>query len=65
MCAISLADGPGWAWIMLNVLPIEPLLQLTALASRSYRIRLQMINDTIDFLLNQPQQQGTASSNDE
>jgi hypothetical protein len=48
---------------MLNLLPIEQLLQLTALASRSFRIRLQMINDTIDFLLNQ--QQGTAPSNDE
>jgi hypothetical protein len=42
---------------MLNLLPIQQLLQLTALASRSLRIRLQMINDTIDFLLNQQQQQ--------
>lgn len=39
---------------MLNLLPIEQLLQYTALASRSFRIRLQMINDTMDFLLNQP-----------
>lgn len=39
---------------MLNLLPIDPLLQYTALASRSFRIRLQMINDTMDFLLNQP-----------
>jgi len=54
-------DGPSWAWIMLNLLPIEQLLQYTALASHSFRIRLQMINDTIDFLLNQ-QQQTTASS---
>lgn len=48
-----LADGPSWAWIMLNLLPIEQLLQYTALASRSCRIRLQMINDTMNFLLNQ------------
>ena len=54
---IDLVDGPSWAWIMLNVLPIEQLLQYTALASRSFRIRLQMINDTIDFQLNQQQQQ--------
>ena len=39
---------------MLNLLPIDQLLQYTALASRSYRVRLQMINDTMDFLLNQP-----------
>ena len=39
---------------MLNLLPIDQLLQYTALASRSFRIRLQMINDTMDFLLNQP-----------
>ena len=46
---IYLADGPNWAWIMLNLLPIEQILQYTALASRSYRIRLQMINDAIEF----------------
>jgi hypothetical protein len=53
---------------MLNLLPIEQLLQYTALASRSFRIRLQMINDTIDFLLNQQQhqqQQTTAPSTNE
>ncbi|CAF3835159.1 unnamed protein product, partial [Adineta steineri] len=53
----GLVDGPSWTWIMLNVLPIEPILQYTALASQSLRIRLQMINDTIDFQLNQQQQQ--------
>ena len=50
-----LADGPSWAWIMLNLLPIDPLIQYTALASQSYRIRLQIINDVIDFLNNQQQ----------
>lgn len=59
-------DGPNWAWLMLNLLPIEQLFQYTALASRSYRVRLQMINDAIDFLHNQQQQQPTtASSNNE
>jgi hypothetical protein len=38
---------------MLNLLPIEPDLQYNALASQSFRIRLQMINDTMDFLLSQ------------
>jgi len=42
---------------MLNLLPIDQLLQYTALASHSLRVRLQMINDTMDFLLNQQQQQ--------
>jgi hypothetical protein len=42
---------------MLNLLPIEQLLQYTALASQSYRIRLEMINNAIDFLNNQQQQQ--------
>jgi len=56
-------DGPSWAWIMLNLLPIEPDLQYTALMSQSFRTRLQMINDTIDFLLSQ--QQTTASTIDE
>jgi len=42
------------------------LLQYTALASQSFRIRLQMINDAIDFLLNHQQQQTTTTlSNDE
>ncbi|CAF0857936.1 unnamed protein product [Rotaria sordida] len=62
-------DGPSWAWIMLNLLPIEELLQYTALASQSFRIRIQMINDAIDFLLNQQQpqqqQQTTAISNNQ
>lgn len=39
---------------MLDLLPIDQLLKYTALASRSFRIRLQMINDTMEFLLNQP-----------
>jgi hypothetical protein len=47
-----LADGPSWTWIILNLLPIEPELQYTALSSQSFRIRLQMINNTMDFLLN-------------
>lgn len=46
---------------MLNLLPIEQLLQYTALASRSCRVRLQMINDTMDFLLNQPVAGGAAA----
>lgn len=50
-----LADGPSWAWIMLNLLPIDPLIQYTALASQSFRIRLQIINDVIDFLNHQNQ----------
>ncbi|CAF2815635.1 unnamed protein product [Rotaria sp. Silwood2] len=62
-------DGPSWAWIMLNLLPIEELLQYTALASQSFRIRIQMINDAIDFLSNQQQQQEqeqtTATSNNQ
>jgi Lon protease-like protein len=45
-------DGPSWTWIILNLLPIEPELQYTALSSQSFRIRLQMINNTMDFLLN-------------
>jgi len=40
---------------MLNLLPIEPDLQYTALISQSFRARLQIINDTIDFLLSQQQ----------
>lgn len=44
-------DGPSWAWIMLNLLPIEHDLQYTILTSRSFRVRLQIINDTIDFLM--------------
>jgi hypothetical protein len=47
---------------MLNLLPIDQLLQYTALASRSFRVRLQMINDAMDFLLNQQQQQQTTVS---
>jgi hypothetical protein len=51
---------------MLNLLPIEQLLQYTALASRSYRVRLQMINDAVDFQQNQQQQQtSTVSSSNE
>ena len=42
---------------MLNLLPIESDLQYTLLTSQSFRMRLQMINDTIDFLLNNHQQQ--------
>lgn len=44
---------------MLNLLPIESDLQYTALMSQSFRTRLQMINDTIDFLTNQQQRQET------
>jgi len=55
-------DGPNWAWIMLNLLPIEPDLQYTALMSKSFRIRLQMINDTMEFLLNQQPQQVPATN---
>ncbi|CAF1064025.1 unnamed protein product [Rotaria sordida] len=58
-------DGPSWAWIMLNLLPIESDLQYTALISQSFRTRLQIINDTIDFLLNQQQQQTITSTIDE
>ena len=36
---------------MLNLLPIEQDIQYTLLTSRSFRVRLQIINDTIDFLL--------------
>lgn len=36
---------------MLNLLPIEHDLQYTILTSRSFRVRLQIINDTIDFLM--------------
>ncbi|UJR21345.1 hypothetical protein I4U23_024438 [Adineta vaga] len=57
-----LADGPSWAWQMLNVLPIEAHLQYNAFISLSFRTRLQMMNDTINFLLNQ--QQHTAISLD-
>ncbi|CAF1174709.1 unnamed protein product [Adineta steineri] len=49
-------DGPSWAWIMLNLLPIESHLQYTALSSQSFRDRLQIINNTMDFLLNQQPQ---------
>ena len=45
---------------MLNLLPIESDLQYTVLTSQSFRMRLQMINDTIDFLLNNHQQQQPA-----
>ena len=44
-------DGTNWSWIMLNLLPIDTMLQYTALASQSFRIRLQMINNVIDVLL--------------
>ncbi|CAF4772476.1 unnamed protein product, partial [Rotaria sp. Silwood1] len=57
-------DGPSWTWIMLNLLPIEENLQYAALISESFRTRLQIINDTIDFLLNQ-QQQIITSTTDE
>ena len=52
---------------MLNLLPIEQLLQYTAVASQSYRIRLQIISDAIDFLLNhrQPTTEVTGSNNEE
>jgi len=53
----SAPDGPTWAWIMLNLLPIEQDLQYTLLTSRSFRVRLQIINDTIDFLLNHRRRQ--------
>ena len=52
---ISLVDGPSWTWVILNILPIDSTLQHTALTSRSLRVRLQMINDTISFQLNQQQ----------
>lgn len=42
---------------MLNLLPIEQDLQYTLLTSRSFRVRLQIINDTIDFLLNHRRRQ--------
>ena len=45
---------------MLNLLPIHELLQYTALASQSFRIRLQMINDVIDYL--SPQQAAAAAA---
>ncbi|CAF1478208.1 unnamed protein product [Rotaria magnacalcarata] len=48
-------DGPAWAWIILNLLPIEPDLQYSALMSQSFRSRLQIINNTIDFLLDHQQ----------
>ena len=38
---------------MLNLLPINTLLQYTALASQSFRIRLQIINDVINYLNHQ------------
>lgn len=44
---------------MLNLLPIDPLIQYTALASLSFRIRLQIINDVVDFLQHQYQQATT------
>lgn len=52
---ISLVDGPSWTWVILNILPIDSTLQYTALTSRSLRVRLQMINDTISFQLQQQQ----------
>ncbi|CAF0962180.1 unnamed protein product [Adineta ricciae] len=48
-------DGPSWTWVILNILPIDSTLQHTALTSRSLRVRLQMINDTISFQLHQQQ----------
>lgn len=65
--SIYIADGPAWAWVMLNLLPIDELLQYTALASRSFRIRLQMISDAMDFALNQQlqQQQTTVTTEDQ
>jgi len=60
-----LADGPSWTWIILNLLPIESHLQYSALTSQSFRTRLQMINDTIDFLLTQQQQQTAVSVTDD
>ncbi|CAF0746358.1 unnamed protein product, partial [Didymodactylos carnosus] len=54
---ITSVDGPQWHWIMLNIVPIEPLLQYAALASESLRIRLQMLNDAVTFLQQQQQQQ--------
>jgi len=50
---------------MLNLLPIESHLQYSALTSQSFRTRLQMINDTIDFLLTQQQQQTAVSVTDD
>jgi hypothetical protein len=46
---------------MLNLLPIEQLLQYTALASQSYRIRLEMINNAIDFLNTTATSNGTSN----
>jgi TolA-binding protein len=54
---LQVADGPAWAWIMLNLLPIQPDLQYSVLVSQSFRSRLQIINDTVDFLLEHQQQQ--------
>lgn len=48
---------------MLNLLPIERNLQYMALKSQSFGTRLQMINETMDFLCNQ--QQTTASESGE
>ncbi|CAF3259069.1 unnamed protein product [Rotaria socialis] len=48
-------DGPAWAWIILNILPIEPDIQYSALMSQSFRSRLQIINNTMDFLLGHQQ----------
>lgn len=48
---------------MLSLLPIERLLQYIALASRSFRVRLQMINDAIDF--SQTHQQSTRTISNE
>jgi len=59
------ADGPNWAWIVLNLLPIESELQYIALSSRSFSDRLQMINNTMDFLLNQQETTTTAPNTDE
>ena len=42
---------------MLNLLPIEQDLQYTLLTSRSIRVRLQIINDTINFLLSHRRRQ--------
>ena len=53
---------------MLNVLPIEPDLQYNVLMSQSFRVRLKIINDAIDFLLNfhrHQRQQRQQQTNDE
>ena len=61
--SLLLADGPSWAWKILNVLPIEFQLQYTAFMSQSLRTRLQIITYTMDFLQNQIQPATVSTNN--